>query len=77
MRWLKLVRDLRYLPAIVQLRADRWLMDLHRAHDFDGSPMCMAHGWAKPVDWPCRDWMEAADRVAENPAIRMGTTPPA
>lgn len=69
--WHQLVLVVKRMPSFYAERLHRWVRDAHRPRDLGiGKAVCTTHGWAKPVDWPCHEWLDADERLARAPSRR-------
>jgi len=64
----QLRQTLRRLPGFVLGAPTRWVLDIHRPKDLGaGVAMCTSTSHRPPVEWPCRDWMDADGAMWEHP----------
>jgi hypothetical protein len=59
----------RALPGYVLGAPTRLLLRIHAPEDVGtGVAMCLRHRW--PVEWPCREWLDADAALLANPRWR-------
>lgn len=65
----QLVNVFRRMPGYVLGAPTRWLLKAHAPTDAGtGAAMCTSH--RDPVEWPCREWLDADAALAEHPEWR-------
>lgn len=69
--WRQLVDVARRVPGYLLGAPTRWLVRAHGSpgDDGTGSLFCLAH--KRPVEWPCREYLDALETLHERPAWRL------
>lgn len=69
--WRQLVECARAVPGFVAGWPSRWMRDAHDAcESIDGEPYCTSPLHRRLVRWPCQEYMEAVETLAEHPSWR-------